>query len=85
MSVLSDSDNKAISEMQIKIDGLEKKMSMMDALVPEETKVRNLNENDLFLLKLADKNQITLNVDHVLIVNKVMNKISAPTHGINDR
>ena len=55
MSVLSDSDNKAISEMQIKIDGLEKKMSMMDALVPEETKVRNLNENDLFLLKLANK------------------------------
>ena len=39
MSVLSESDNRAISEMQLKIDGLEQKMSMMDALVPEETKV----------------------------------------------
>ncbi|KAL5268881.1 hypothetical protein ACHWQZ_G002645 [Mnemiopsis leidyi] len=41
MSVLSESENKAISEMQLKIDGLEQKMSMMDALVPEETKLQH--------------------------------------------
>jgi len=41
MSVLSDSDNKAISDLKLKVDGLEKKMSVMDSLVPEETKLQH--------------------------------------------
>ena len=39
MSVLSDSDNQAISDLKDKVDGLEKKISVMDGLVPDETKV----------------------------------------------
>ena len=38
-SVLSDAENKTISDLKLKVDGLEKKLSVMDGLVPEETKV----------------------------------------------
>jgi len=40
-SVLSEADNKTISDLREKVDGLEKKMSMMDELVPDETKVQH--------------------------------------------
>jgi len=41
MSILSDSDNKALSDLQLKVDGLEAKMSVMDNLVPEEAKLQH--------------------------------------------
>ncbi|XP_063684184.1 glutamine-rich protein 2-like isoform X8 [Bolinopsis microptera] len=41
MSVLSDSDNQVISDLKDKVDGLEKKISVMDGLVPDETKMQH--------------------------------------------
>jgi len=40
-SVLSDAENKTISDLKLKVDGLEKKLSVMDGLVPEETKLQH--------------------------------------------
>lgn len=80
MSVLSDSDNKAISDLKLKVEGIEKKMSVMDSLVPEETKLQHTESmigdmwNFVNLGKRVDGCESTLDL-HAKLIDGIRKEI----------